>query len=138
MQGNDWYYVGGAAIGGALLGALGQHLAEGKSTAGKVLVIGRSYARGGKGRVDVDITADFEKGGYTVEIEDPEPPYESHTFDKVFETPEDAAQAVDEFMEVTTFKPEDSWATYLELDLEDQEGPNKPLDLTRLSGRRHR
>ncbi len=140
IEGNDWYYLGGAAIGGAFLGALGQRLFEPKPEAGQVLVIGREYIRvlGEKTRVEVNIIADFDKGGYTTELEQIEDPDESHTFPEVFKTPEQAAEFLEEFMDKTGFKPETGWMTYLEINLEgDEEIPSRPPG-SRISGKKQR
>jgi hypothetical protein len=73
IQGNDWWYVGDAAIGGAILGALGASLRKSGEPEHKGLDLlasrtyqGKTTFEGEEVEYDVimEIWADFDDGGF--------------------------------------------------------------------------
>lgn len=132
IESEDWWYIGGAAVGGAILGVAVQGLL-GKREGGADVLSRRFRYRGQPGmEADASIVADFSAGAFKLEIY-----YAKNggvavaTHDEVFASPVEAAEFTDEWAKRNELEPVEEWKSET---LEEM----KPLPAVTLEGRRKR
>lgn len=111
IEGSDWYVLGGATVGGALLGALGHWALSADDGRGDVLSK-RFRLKGNTGDVaDAAVVADFGRGGFAVEVYHPtEEGIGISRSEEVFRDAADAASFLDRRMDELGFEPTGPWS----------------------------
>lgn len=117
IEGKDWWIVGGAAAGGAILGAFGAKAirkTRKEETSPRTLVAHKEYLSPNRDEDNkqilwfADVYADFSKGGYTV-LFDSFISGPSFTIPETFSRPTQAMYTADMTAAELEFKDEGDW-----------------------------
>lgn len=114
IEGDDWLYLGGAALGGAILGAIGQSAFAPAPAVRGVDVVHRRYRHGTRPGIEAEaaVVADFRRGAIVLEVYHPEDGGVAvTTIDRTFHDPAAAAEWMDKWAQKNGLRPAGPWSS---------------------------